>query len=50
MSDKRHYDDAIFHGCKNGNFQMKNCDIFNLLAQHIDRAYTLESPHFNEYH
>ena len=20
---------AIFHGCKNGNFQMKNCDIFS---------------------
>ena len=30
-----HYDNtsmlytAIFHGCKNENFQMKNCDVFS---------------------
>ena len=35
---------AIFHGCKNDNFQMKNCDIFLILAQNIDRGYTLEPP------
>ena len=26
---------AIFHGCKNDNFQMKNCDIFLDFAQNI---------------
>ena len=36
---------AIFHGCKNDNFQMKNCDMFLILAQNIDRWYTLEPPH-----
>ena len=36
---------AIFHGCKNFNFQMKNCDIFLIFAQNIDCGYTLESPH-----
>ena len=46
----RHYDDtpvqytAIFHGCKNDKFQMKNCDIFLIFAQNIDRGYTLEPP------
>ena len=35
---------AIFHGCKNDNFQMKNCDIFLIFAQNIDRGYTLEPP------
>ena len=29
--------------CKNGNFQMKNCDFF-IFAQNIDRGYTLEPP------
>ena len=29
---------AIFHDCKNDNFQMKNCDI------NIDCGYTLEPP------
>ena len=24
---------AIFKGCKNGNFQMKNCDIFLFLLK-----------------
>ena len=36
---------AIFHGCKNGNFHMKKCDIFLNFAQNIDRWYTLEPPH-----
>ena len=35
---------AIFHGCKNVNFQMKNCDIFLIFAQNIDCGYTLEPP------
>ena len=35
---------AIFKGCKNGNFQMKNCDIFLIFAQNIDFWYTLEPP------
>ena len=33
---------AIFHGCKNGNFQMKKCENFIIFAQNIDRGYTLE--------
>ena len=32
---------AIFHGCKDGNFQMKKCDIFLIFAQNINRWYTL---------
>ena len=35
---------AIFHGCKNDNFQMKNCNIFHIFAQNIDCEYTLEPP------
>ena len=35
---------AIFHGCKNDNFQMKNFDIFLIFAQNIDCGYTLETP------
>ena len=35
---------AIFHGCKNGNLQMKKCEIFLIFAQNIDRGYTLEPP------
>ena len=31
---------AIFHGCKNGNFHMKKCEIFLNFAQNIDRWYT----------
>ena len=27
---------AIFHGCKNGKFQMKNCDSFLIFAQNKD--------------
>ena len=34
---------AIFHGCKNLNFQMKKCDFFSF-AKNIDRGYTLEPP------
>ena len=33
---------AIFHGCKNDNFQTKKCDIFLIFAQNIDSGYTLE--------
>ena len=36
---------AIFHGLKNDNFQMKDCDIFLIFAQNIDCGYTLEPPH-----
>ena len=36
---------AIFHGCKNDDFQMKNCDIFLIFAQNIDRGYTSEPPY-----
>ena len=36
---------AIFHGCKKDNFQMKNCDVFLIFAQNIDRGYKLEPPH-----
>ena len=35
---------AIFHGCKNDNFQMKIFDIFLIFAQNIDCEYTLEPP------
>ena len=35
---------AIFHGCKNGNFHMKKCEIFLIFAQNIDCGYTLEPP------
>ena len=27
---------AIFHGCKNGNFQLKMFDFFHIFAQNID--------------
>ena len=37
---------AIFHGCKNDNFQMKMFDIFLIFAQNIDCGYTLEPPHY----
>ena len=43
---------AIFHGCKNDNFQMKIFDVFLICAQNIDCGYTLEPPHrggSNEY-
>ena len=36
---------AIFHGCKNDNFQMKKVDNFLIFAQNIDSGYTLEPPH-----
>ena len=35
---------AIFHGCKNDNFQLKKVDYFLIFAQNIDRRYTLEPP------
>ena len=35
---------AIFHGCKNDNFQMKFFDSFLIFAQNIDCGYTLEPP------
>ena len=35
---------AIFHGCKNVNFQVKNYNIFLIFAQNIDCGYTLEPP------
>ena len=35
---------AIFHGCKNDNFQMKNCDIVLILAKNIDHGYMLDLP------
>ena len=35
---------AIFHGCKNDNFQMKIFGIFLIFAQNIDCGYTLEPP------
>ena len=35
---------AIFHGYKNVNFQMKNYNIFLIFAQNIDCGYTLEPP------
>ena len=36
---------AIFHGCKNGNFQLIFfVDYFHIFAQNIDCGYTLEPP------
>ena len=32
---------AIFHSCKNDNFQMKNCDFFLIFAQNIDPGHML---------
>ena len=32
---------AIFHGCKNINFQMKNCDMCLIFAQNIERGPTI---------
>ena len=37
---------AIFHSCKNVNFQMKFLNIFLIFAQNIDCGYTLEPPQF----
>ena len=31
---------ATFHGCKNEDFWMKNCDMFLIFAQNIDCEYT----------
>ena len=36
---------AIFHGCKNDNFQMNFFQyIFRIFAQNLDCGYTLEPP------
>ena len=36
---------AIFHGCKNDNFQLKFYNYFHIFALlNIDCGYTLESP------
>ena len=41
---------AIFHGCKNDNFEMKNWDIFSYFVfQNMDLEYTLEQPSFSMY-
>ena len=32
---------AIFHGCKNGNFQVTKCYIFLIFAHNMDCGYTL---------
>ena len=36
---------AIFHGCKNDNFQMKTVDNFLSFSQNIDCGYMLGPPH-----
>ena len=46
----RHYENTpiqiyrLFYHQKNGNFQIKNSDIFLISAQNIDRGYSLEPP------
>ena len=43
---------AIFHGCKNDNFQFNFFDFFHIFAQNIYCGYALEPPHrggSNEY-
>ena len=34
---------VIFYRCKNDYFQMKNCDVFHIFAQNMDRWYTSEA-------
>ena len=37
------YENMLMHnGCKNDNFQLKNCGIFLIFALNIDCGYTLE--------
>ena len=36
---------AMFHGCKDGNFQFKFLDCFRIFAKNIDCGYMLESTH-----
>ena len=36
---------AVFHGCKNGNFQMKKMLYFSYFSQNIDCGYTLTSTY-----
>ena len=40
---------AIFHDCKNVNFQIKNSYFFHIFAQNIDCGYTLELSQFREF-
>ena len=46
-----HYDNtpmqytAIFHGCKNNDFQRKNCEFFLIFAQNINLEAVLTSTH-----
>ena len=35
---------AIFHGCKNDNFQLNVLDYFLIFAENIDCWYTLQPP------
>ena len=35
---------AIFHSCKNDNFQSKSFDYFHIFAQNIDCGYMSEPP------
>ena len=51
QTHSKHYDNAsmqysaIFHGSKNDDFQMKNCDISLIFGQTINCGYKLESPY-----
>ena len=40
---------AIFHGCKNNNFQMKKVGNYLIFAHNIDRGYTLEPPYVRRF-
>ena len=48
--EPKHYENmpmqhtAIFHGCKNDNFQLIVFYFFHIFAQNIDCGYTLEPP------
>ena len=35
---------VFFTAIKNGNFQMKKCNVSPIFAQNIDHGYTLETP------
>ena len=49
--ERSHYENtpmqhtAIFHGCKNDNFQLIFFHFFHIFAQNIYCGYTLEPPH-----
>ena len=36
---------AIFHGCKNANFQLNCFNYFHIFAQNIYLGYTLKPPY-----